>query len=181
MNKYKINPGLACVLLVAAFLAGGATLLTVTALIFLFCEVNDRVEQTATRVVTFFIGITIVALGWGLIVQGIGLVTGLIAKLFTSINGFLDYEDAINYAKFLGPIESIVDIADDVVSLLLGIAKLGFVVALITNKPASPNFITRKIDEFVTKTLNFLNGVPVQAQQAPAQPQQPVQPQGPTA
>ena len=85
MNKYKINPGLASVILVAAFLAGGATLLTITALIFLFCEIDDRVEKTATRVITFFIGITIVTLGWNLLVQGIGIVTGLITKLFTSI------------------------------------------------------------------------------------------------
>ena len=174
MNKYKINPGLASVILVAAFLAGGATLLTITALIFLFCEVDDRVEKTATRVITFFVGITIVALGWNLLVQGIGIVTGLITKLFTSINGFLDYDEIIHYEKFLGPIQSIVDICDEVVTFLISFAKLGFVVALITSKPAKPNFVTRKIDEFVSKTLNFLNGVTV----APAQPaEKPVQPQ----
>ncbi len=178
MNKYKINPGLACVMLVAAFLAGGATLLTITALIFLFCEVDDRVEQTATRVITFFVGITIVALGWNLIVEGIGIITGLIAKFFTSINGFLEYDEVINYEKFLGPIQSVVAICDEVVTFLISLAKLCFVVALITNKPAKPNFITRKIDEFVGKTLNFLNGA-VQPAQQPAQ--QPVQPQEPVA
>ena len=174
MNKYKINPGLASVILVAAFLAGGATLLTITALIFLFCEIDDRVEKTATRVITFFIGITIVTLGWNLLVQGIGIVTGLITKLFTSINGFLDYDEIIHYEKILGPIESIVDVCDEVVTFLISFAKLGFVVALITSKPAKPNFVTRKIDEFVTKTLNFLNGVTV----APAKPvEKPVEPQ----
>lgn len=179
MNKYKINPGLASVILVAAFLAGGATLLTITALIFLFCEVDDRVEQTATRVITFFIGITIVALGWNLIVEGIGIITGVITKFFTSINGFLDYDEVIHYEKFLGPVQSVVAIFDEVVTFLITLAKLGFVIALITNKPAKPNFITRKIDEFVAKTLNFLNGVQAPAPQAA--PPQPVQPQGPAA
>lgn len=161
MNKYKINPGLASVMLVAAFLAGGATLLTITALIFLFCEVNDRVEKTATRVITFFVGITIVSLGWNLIVEGIGIVTGIVAKLFTSINGFLEYDEIINYEKLLRPIESVVAICDELVTFLISLARFGFVVALITNKPSKPNFITRKIDEFVEKTLNFLNGVTV--------------------
>jgi len=179
VNKYKINPGLASVMLVAAFLAGGATLLTITALIFLFCEIDDRVEKTATRVITFFIGITIVTLGWNLIVDGIGIITGVIAKFFTSINGFLDIDEVINYEKILGPIQSVVAICDEVVTFLITLAKLGFVIALITNKPAKPNFITRKIDEFVAKTLNFLNGA-VPAEQ-PAQPVQPISPQGPAA
>ena len=96
-SKVKINPGLASLIILAAYLAGGATLLTITVLIFLFCEIDERVEITATRVITFFIGITIVSLGWDLIVSGIGLFTDLIAKLFTSVNGFLDITDMIEY------------------------------------------------------------------------------------
>ena len=182
MSRVKINPGLASLIILASYLAGGATLLTITVLIFLFCEIDERVEITATRVVTFFIGITIVSLSWDLIVTGIGLVTGLISKLFISINGFLDYTDVIEYEKWLNPITNIVGLADATINFLLLFAKVTFVIAVLTNKPGSSNFITKKIDEYVAKALNFVSGiVPPQPAMAPQQPmpQQPMAPQQP--
>ncbi len=183
-SKVKINPGLASLIILASYLAGGATLLTVTVLIFLFCETDERVEITATRVITFFIGITIVSIGWELVVSGIGIVTDFIAKVFVCINGFLDYTDVIAYEKWLNPLTSIVTIADSVVALLLLLAKVTFVIAVLTNKPGSGNFITKKIDEYVAKALNFIGGVmpqqPMPPQQPqPPMPQQPMPPQGP--
>ncbi|MBR6133805.1 MAG: hypothetical protein IKQ29_03720 [Bacilli bacterium] len=171
MTKYKINPGLACVMLVASFIAGGATLLTITALLFLFCEIDERIEQTATRIITFFIGISIVTMGWNLIVEGSGVVVDLIAKLFDTINNFLDYSDMINYQKFLTPIQAIINAADGVVSLLILLAKITYIIAILTNKPSKPNFVSKKIDEFVYQALTYLNNVNVgqmNPQSAPA-------------
>ena len=174
INKIKINPSVACALLVAAFLFGGATLFTVAIFIFCFCEVDDRIQQTAVRVFTFFIGLTIVSIGWNLIVKGIGIGTGFFAKLFDLINNVGDA--GIEYQKVLVPLDGFIGLFDQAINLLIELARLVFVVSLLTNKPGKPNFVSRKIDEFVTKAFGWVSNVTSPApaaQPAPAKPAAP--------
>ena len=168
INKIKINPSVACALLVAAFLFGGATLFTVAIFLFCFCEVDDRIQQTAVRVFTFFIGITIVSLGWNLIVKGIGIGTGFIEKLIDLINNVGDA--GIEYQKVMVPLEGFIDLFDRAICLLIELARLVFVVGLLTNRPGKPNFVSKKIDEFVTKAFGWVTNATTPAQPAAAQP-----------
>ncbi|MBQ4030242.1 MAG: hypothetical protein II625_00690 [Bacilli bacterium] len=172
MNKIKLTPGVASVILLAAFLGGGTTLFTVAIFFLCFCELDEKIHNTMVKIFTFFVGITIVTLGWNIIMSGCNLVLDAITKLFVSINGFLDPSDVIEYTKFITPIESIIGLADGFVSLLILIAKVAFVIGVLTNKKGSSNFVSKKIEEYVNKAIVWVQNftAPVQAPQAPAQP-----------
>ncbi len=162
-NKIKINPGLAGIILLACLFAGWQTLLLVVILMLLFCEVDDKIKSIITRVVTFYAAYAIVSTAWDLIVGGIDVVFGLINDLLETINSFLDYSDKIDFSSlnnyFLTPLSNIVDMADSVVSFLFLVVKFTFIVSTIQNKPTKENPITKKINEFVNKIVNYINGL----------------------
>ena len=81
MNKYKINYGLAAALLIAAFLVGWQTLLIVAALLFIFCEMQERVKNLAVDLVTFGIGLEIVKMFWEVIYKAVNMIPTVIDKL----------------------------------------------------------------------------------------------------
>lgn len=191
-NKIKLNTGLASIILVASLFAGWQTLLLVTVLMFLLCDVEDRVKQVATSVITFYVGYYIVLVGWDIICAVFNAILGAITGLMQTINTYLDYSDVIKYEKVVAPINYIWGIVKNVVSILFDLVKLGFVVGVLTGRPASQNPLSAKINDFVNKAINYVNGniganmsvqpqpapqpMPQQAPQ-PVQPVQPVQPQ----
>lgn len=184
-NKIKLNTGLASIILVASLFAGWQTLLIVTILMFVFCDVEDRVKQVATAVITFYIGYYIVLTGWNIISAVVEAAIGAVQGLMTTINTYLDPTDLIAYTKVLAPINYIWGIIVDVVDILFNLVKLGFVIGVLTGRPGSNNPLSAKINEYVNKAINYVNGNIAanqprpQAQQQPIQqqPQQPVQPQ----
>lgn len=176
MTKVKINSGLMALMIVASLFVGWQTMLLVTVLLFAFFEVDENVKNVAIKVITFYIGLTIVSAFWGLVVDGIGLVTGSLDKIFATINTYLDYTKMIEINKFISPINSIVKIADDIVNYLFVFVKLGFIIAILTGKNKKDNFIMVKINGYVNSALNFINnfGAPMQTQNT-VQQQPPVQ------
>ena len=100
INKLKLSPGVASVILLAAFLGGGTFLFTVAIFFLCFCEVDEKIHNTMVKIFTFFVGLTIVSLGWSVIMSGCNLILDAITKLFVCINNFLDPADIIDYAKF---------------------------------------------------------------------------------
>ncbi len=174
MTKVKINPGLASVMLVASIFAGWECLLLVTLLMFVFCEIDEKIQNVAIRVITFMAAYTIISWGWTIITSGIGVITGGITDVVAIINTYLDPVDQIETTKLLVPVTHIVNIADSVVDFLLLVSKLGFVISIFTFKAAKSNPILNKINEYVNKVLNYINGN-VAVQQQPVQPQQPTQ------
>lgn len=175
MSKIKLNPGLAAVILLACLFSGWATLLTVTVLMLLFCEVDDKVKSVAVKVIAFYAGITLVSMAWGLIYDGIDLVIGSIDKLVATINCYLEYPNLIDLSKLnaylFTPIKNLAGIANSVIGYMLVFAKFGFIIATLANKAVKENFIVKKINDFVAKIVNYINTLDV-----PVQPAQPVQP-----
>jgi len=90
MNKIKLSSGLASILLVVSFFLGWQSLLTLVVLMLAFVEMNDGIKQTMVRVLSFFVGLTIVTLGWDLITSGVDVIMVSIDKLVGIINGYLD-------------------------------------------------------------------------------------------
>ena len=74
MGKLKINSGLISLILVACLFMGWTTMLTVAALILIFCEIDDKVKNVFVRVLSFLIAITLFNLLWDLITGAINLV-----------------------------------------------------------------------------------------------------------
>lgn len=74
MLKAKVSTGLAAIMLISSLFVGWQTMLIVTILLFAFCEVDGKVKDIAIRVITFFIGLTLVITAWGLIVDGVELI-----------------------------------------------------------------------------------------------------------
>jgi len=178
MAKVKINPGLACVILVASLFAGWECLLLVTLLMFIFCEVDERIKDVATKVITFYIGLSLVSLGWNIIVSGIKAITDAITSIVTIINTYRDpLDDIISAAKIIAPVTNLMDIADSVVDLLLIIAKFGFIISVFTFKPEKSNPLSSKINEYVNKVLNYINGNTNVNNSQTSAPQQPANPE----
>lgn len=178
MAKVKINPGLACVMLVASLFAGWECLLLVTLLMFIFCEIDERIKSVATKVITFYVGLSIVSLGWSIIVSGVKALTDAITSIVAIINTYRDpLDDIVSAAKIIAPITNLMDIADSVVEVLLVVAKLGFIISVFTFKPEKSNPLSTKINEYVNKVLNFISGNGNTSSNTPHEPQQPANPQ----
>lgn len=172
-NKIKLNPGLASIVLVAAFLIGWQFLITAIVFMFAFCEIDESTKNVAVKVVTFLVGLTVVSIGWNILVDGVGVLIDGVNLVLQFINQFLDPVDAIEITNIESTIRTVVSFADKVVDLLIRVAEVAFVVAMLTGKPGKENFVTKKINEYVNSALNFVSGTPAPAQQAAPAPVQP--------
>ncbi|HAB67068.1 MAG TPA: hypothetical protein DCE23_06850 [Firmicutes bacterium] len=169
-NKLKINTGLASIILVASLFAGWQTMLIVTILMFLFCEVDERVKQVATSVITFYVGYTIVSTGWTIIMNVADLIVSTINNFVAYIVKTFELYD-FDISILMTPLGIIIKLLDNGVSILLSIVKLGFVIGILTGKPSSSNPLSSKINEYVNKAINYVNGnVAKSAQPMPQQP-----------
>ncbi len=177
-NKIKLNTGLASIILVASIFAGWQTVLLITLLMFVFCDIDDRVKQVATSVITFFVGYTIVSVGWDILVSVIELAV-------TTFNSFIAYlvtnfEVDIEISVIMGAVNIVVNVLRKGVPIILSLAKVGFVIGVLCGRPAKNNAFSAKINEYVNKAINFVNGnVAGPAPQAPQAPQAPMPPSGP--
>lgn len=158
MNRIKINTGLASIILLASLFAGWQTLLLVTVLMFMFCEIDDKVRDVAVKVITFYVGYTIVTTGWSLIMSGVSVVTSGLDSLVDTLNLYLQGLDKIDIRTLTSTINNLKEIANSVVTLLFSIVKLGFIVAILSGKSPKSNGLISKIDEYVNKALNYVNG-----------------------
>lgn len=163
MGKVKVNSGLASIIVLASLFAGWQTLLIVVALLLLFCDIDDKVKGIIVKVVSFYVAIALVSLGWGLIVDLVDLIIDSLNKLIGVVNGYLDYANRIDISKLtsyvLNPVKSLVDIADGVISYLLVFARFAFIITTLGNKQVKENPIIKKINEFVQKVVTFINNV----------------------
>ena len=159
MSKLKINSGLASVILLACLFSGWATFLTVVILMLIFCEISDSVKQVLIRVITFYFGITLLSMAWGLLVDGVNLVIDSFNVFIGIINSYLT--DPISVYKLeaylLTPIAKVVSLADGIISYLLVFIKFSFILAVLGNKKLKDNFIVIKLNIFVDKVVSFVN------------------------
>ena len=170
MNKVKISNGLAVVMLLASVFAGWQTMLILIVLLFAFCDVNDTIKNTIIAVVTFRMGVTIVNLGWDVIKDFASAALDLYNSLVIYVE---DYDVLATLTKISGWINTLLNIADDVIKALITLTEIGFVVAIFVGKNRKQNFVSRKIDEYVSKAVNYINNLnraseqPVQTQTTP--------------
>ncbi len=174
-NKIKLNTGLASIILVASIFAGWQSILLITLLMFVFCEVDDRVKQVATSVITFFVGYTIVSVGWDILIS----IIELVVNTFTSFVSYLitNFEAEIEISAVIGAINILISVLNKGVPIILSLAKVGFVIGVLCGRPAKNNLFSAKINEYVSKAINFVNGNV--AGPAPQAPQTPMPPSGP--
>ena len=163
MSKVKLNPGLIGIVLLTSLFAGWETLLIVTALILIFCEVDDKIKSLIVKVVAFFAGLALVTMAWNLIVNGINVIFTGIDDFINIINSYLGYGNQVNVASFnsylVNPIKYVLDIADKVMQFLFTFVKFAFIVAVLNNKPAKENFVMKKVNQFVDKAVSYVNSL----------------------
>ena len=161
MNKLKINSGLASILVLASLFAGWQTLLLVVLFILLFCEINDTIKGMVVKVVSFFVGLTLFSVLWGLITDVFPLVVSTFNKIIGIIGNYLD--EPLDVSKLnlylFDPVDSIISIADSVVQYLLILVKFIFIISVLANKAMKDNFITKMINKYVDKVIRFVNGI----------------------
>ena len=178
MHKVKLNPGLASIILVATLFAGWQTMLLVALLMFIFCDVEEHVKNVAATVLTFFVGLTIVTVGWDLLRSALNV---LVEAINVVLNLGLEFDilstrGVVDINEFIENVMSIVRVVDNVVGVLFTFAKLGFAVAILTGKAAKQNVVTKKINEYVNSAINYVNNMGVTPTPAPAPAPQPAQP-----
>ena len=159
MSKFKISSGLAAVVLLVSLFAGWSTLLLVTVLMLLFCEISEEVKKVMISVITFFAALTLFSMAWGIVVDGVSLVVNSLKSLIGIINTYLS--NPINIFKLetnvIHPVTTLVDLADNIVSYLVVLAKFGFVIAILSNRPMKENFVVKKINGYISKFVNYIN------------------------
>ena len=161
MNKVKVSTGLASLVLVASIFAGIGTLLTVIALLLIFCEV-DNIKGVIVRVASFMVGVLLFQALWGLLVNGYDVITGLVDKVFSIINNYLDepIEIGTKLHKYLfDPVRSVISACDSVVDYFILLIKFLFVVSFLEGKVAKENFVSKFVNKYVDKVVAFVNGI----------------------
>lgn len=169
-NKIKLSSGLASLILVATLFAGWQVVLLVMLLMFLFCEVEENVKNVASKVLTFYVGFTLVSMAWELIISGINLVFGSLDQIVAIINVYRDPLDLITLAKFTTPFVTVIAVVDSIFNYLLTFVKFGFIISLLTGKAIHNNPVSSKINEYMTKAINYISSmdsVGTNAQYAP--------------
>ena len=161
MTKTRINSGLAAVMVVASMFAGWQTLLIVSVLLLLFCELDEKVKTIMVRVITFTAGLALFSMCWGLIVDGVNVGIKSLGGVIDVINDYLEVGSKIDatklYSYLLTPAGRVINIADGIVTFLITLAKFAFIIALLTGKKAKDNAISTKINGYVTKFVNYVN------------------------
>lgn len=160
MSKYKINYGLAAILLIASFFGGWQTMLIVSALLFIFCEIKDNLKDLAINLVSFSIGIQLVKIFWSIIYKASILIPSVLEKLVGVINYYLDYSNKISLDKFntyvVSPITDLFDIGDSIFGYLIIIAEFVFITSLLIGKNRKGLVVGSYISKYVDKILNFI-------------------------
>lgn len=177
MTKYKFNPAVASLAVIASLFAGWQTTLIVVALIIVFGELDGNTKNIIVRVLSFLLVLTLFSYFWDFIVLLWGYVETIIDGLIGFINSYLPFDKQIDLAKFslyfLVPINYLVGIADEGVNIIVLGAKIFFAVSLLFGKPIKQNVISTKIGNAMNKIINFVNNFGAAPQQANPAPQQP--------
>lgn len=177
MNRIKINNGLAAAIILLSMFAGWGTLLLVTVLMLIFCETDDKFKGIAIRVIAFMAGLALVGYAWDIIYEGIRLVISGIRTLITTLNYYLD--DPISILKLeqylINPVNGILTFLNSVVAYLLMLAKFGFVVATLSGKAVKENIVIKKINEYVSKVVNYVSNIDASSTAKAAEPEMPQQ------
>lgn len=161
MGKVKINNNLAALMLVASIFAGWGTLMIVTILMIIFCDLNDKIKPLIIKVVSFMAGITLILLGWDLVSNGIDLIFKLFNNIISIINSYLSYSNKIDLVEFQGkfvvPVTTVVASIGSIIKYLVTFSKFGFIIAIISGKAMKENTWTKKVNQYVSKFTNFAN------------------------
>lgn len=161
MGKVKINNNLAALMLVAYIFAGWGTLMIVTILMIVFCDLNDKIKPLIIKVVSFMAGITLILLGWDLVSNGIDLIFKLFNNIISIINSYLSYSNKIDLVEFQGkfvvPVTTVVASIGSIIKYLVTFSKFGFIIAIISGKAMKENAWTKKVNQYVSKFTNFAN------------------------
>ena len=159
MGKVKINNNLAALMLVASIFAGWGTLMIVTILMIIFCDLNDKIKPLIIKVVSFMAGITLILLGWDLVSNGIDLIFKLFNNIISIINSYLSYSNKIDLVEFQGkfvvPVTTVVASIGSIIKYLVTFSKFGFIIALITGKAMKETACPKKVTQHVSKLTNF--------------------------
>ena len=163
MSKIKLNTGLASIILVACLFSGWSTLLLVSVLMLLLCEIDEKVKTVMTRVISFFIAITLISLGWAILSDGVDLIFSIITKFVGIINSYLDFTKQISLFKFnnyfMTPLTSLISIIGSIISFLITASKFIFIFVILTNKKFKENFISKKVNLVVNKVNEYINNM----------------------
>ena len=161
MGKVKINNNLAALMLVVFIFAGWGTLMIVTILMIIFCDLNDKIKPLIIKVVSFMAGITLILLGWDLVSNGIDLIFKLFNNIISIINSYLSYSNKIDLVEFQGkfvvPVTTVVASIGSIIKYLVTFSKFGFIIAIISGKAMKENAWTKKVNQYVSKFTNFAN------------------------
>ena len=160
MNKVKVSTGLASLVLVAGVFTGIGTLLTIIALLLLFCEV-DNIKGVIVRVLSFVIGVELFTMLWGVLSGGYDLLYGSIDKIIDIINYYSDSTVTADklYSYLLNPLKTIFALGSSIISYVVLVIKFIFVVSFLEGKAVKENFISKFVNKFVDKAVAFVNGI----------------------
>jgi len=160
MGKVKINGGLAIILLIASLFSNWQTFLIFVILMLIFCEIDEKIKNTIITITTFKIGVSIVSVGWGIIYDlihaGLNCFDTLI-NLLTELEADPEFILTITKIGTIG--DNVLGILSDIIYALITLTELAFAITILTGKKRNENFISKKINEYVGKAVNYVNNI----------------------
>lgn len=155
MSKLKIKSGLIGILLLSGLFAGWQTLLIISVLILLFCEINEDIKKIIVCVISFFIGLTLLDLLWQIIVDGINLIIFIFNQFIDFLNYYLTIPiSTINLNKyFIDPLQNVIKTLNEIVNYVFLIFKFVFVLCTLSKK----NINIPVVSKYVSKVVNYIN------------------------
>ena len=156
MQKMKMNPNLASVLLVVGLFAGWTYLIWVLLFIFLFVDEDKTIKSMIIRVISLLVACLLLEYGWELIEIVINFIKESIYSLFDII---LLINDEFEIPKFfLILFEKVIPIFTDLISMLVNlivlITKLIFIINILSNKYFKPII---PLNKFFDMVFNFIS------------------------
>ena len=161
MSKVKLNPGLGALILLASIFSGWSTLLIVSVLMLLFCEMDDKTKYIMTRVISFFVVITLISMGWNIITEVFTLLFSTIEKFITIVNCYSDIPTTLfKFTRyFVTPIQTLLSMIGGIVSFGITVSKFAFIVYVLIDKKVKENFIAKKVNMLISKVVCFIDKV----------------------
>lgn len=162
--KKIMDPKVLTVLIAVSVLVGWQYSLFLAIAIYCLSD-NENMKQLLTKTLIFSAGLLLFKYGWNIIESLVEVIMGAISDFTSylySLEVITDYEVLSNINNyFIIPVNSIVALLGDIVSILILVAEITYAAGILTG--TSKGFIFGMIDKITTKIQNKLMGNPTPA------------------
>lgn len=157
MLKIKKQNGLISIIILSSIFFNYLPIIICLAIL-IFCEIDEKLNNILTRILSFYITYLIIYFSWNLIIIGINTLNDFILNTINFISTLIDINilKEINYeSNIYIQIKQLSNIINNIIIMVLEILKITYVINILNNKLPKNKFINNQIN----KKINFINSL----------------------